>query len=155
MTTRAAILLVALSTPAAAQEGGPDMERPCENTRDADNCSRVLACIGRDGLWFDGRADGWDVGTLEGRLSDGELCEGHWGYVDANSALAELRCEDGLVARIEYVAQDPETGTGLGRGVTNDGRAVEAWTGRNVLDFLTPEGGRVPVLPCGGEVPIS
>ena len=141
---------------AAPREASPAAE-PCENTRDGDNCSRVLACMGEDGLWFDGRADGWNAGTLRGRMSDGTTCAGEWGYAwHGMTAWVAFQCDDGRTGRGRYTAQDPETGTGLGRGELSDGTAFRAWTGRNVLDFLTPEGERRALLPCeGGAVPIS
>ncbi len=141
----------------AAPEEAPVAQAPCDNTRDADNCSRILACVGEDGLWFDGRADGWNSGTVEGRLSDGTACAGTWHYgLLGFTAKVEFRCEDGRSGRARYTAQDPETGTGIGGGVMDDGTQVRAWTGRNVLDFLTPEGERRASLPCeGGAIPIS
>ena len=46
----------------AAPDEAPAAAAPCDNTMRSDNCSRVLACVGEDGLWFDGRADGWNRG---------------------------------------------------------------------------------------------
>ena len=113
--------------------------------------------MGEDGLWFDGRADGWNRGTVTGRLSDGTACAGTWGYAwHGMTARVEFRCDDGRSGRARYTAQDPETGTGIGRGRMSDGTSVRAWTGRNVLDYLTPEGERRALLPCeGGAIPIS
>ena len=146
---------------AAAPETTPETTRapeaPCENTRDEGNCSRILACIGEDGLWFDGRADGWNRGTVTGRLSDGTACEGTWRY-DILGLTASVRfgCEDGRRGRARFTAQDPETGTGIGRGTTADGAAVRIWGGRRVLDYLTPEGERRAFLPCeSGAIPVS
>ena len=142
----------------AAPDEAPAAAAPCENTMRSDNCSRILACIGEDGLWLDGRANGWERGTLSGRMSDGTTCAGTWGQGGwfGRSLDAELRCDDGRTGAVRYTAQDPETGTGIGRGAMSDGAEVRAWTGRNVLRFLTPEGERRAVLPCeGGAVPIS
>ena len=141
----------------AAPDEAPAAAAPCDNTMRSDNCSRVLACVGEDGLWFDGRADGWNRGTVTGRLSDGTACAGTWRY-DALGWAASVRfaCEDGRNGRARYAAQDPETGTGIGRGRMDDGATLHAWTGRNVLDYLTPEGERRALLPCeGGAIPIS
>ena len=119
------------------------------------SCSRVLACIGEDGTWFDGRAVGWDQGLVTGRLDDGRSCGGVWYYTEDDRARAELVCEDGAWIGVDYTAQDGATGTGIGTGTTSDGRAVEAWTGENVLDYLSEDRGR-PVLPCGVMgIPIS
>lgn len=131
--------------------------QPCENTRDANNCARTLACIGNTGLWFEGEARGWNAGTLEGRMSDGTSCTGDWAYGDIlNTATATLICEDGTTARLIYYAQDPLTGTGQARGIDNRVRSIRAWTGLNVLEFLTPEGQDRPILPCTETgIPIS
>ena len=139
-----------------APEAPPEAARPCENTMRGDNCSRILACVGDDGLWIDGRADGWNRGTLEGRMSDGTLCTGSWGYSwHGLRARAELACDDGRTGVVRYTAQDPESGTGIGRGQMSDGAEIRAWTGRRVLEFLTGEDG-VPRLPCdAGAIPIS
>lgn len=153
----AADAVVGAPRPAGPEAGAAPAE-PCENTGRADNCSRVLACVGEDGLWFDGRSDGWGEGTLSGRLSDGTACTGVWGHRGwfGLSLDAELRCEDGRSGRVRYTAQDPETGTGIASGALRDGTRVRAWTGRNVLAFLTPEGERVARLPCeGGAIPVS
>ena len=141
----------------AAPEESPVPVAPCENTRDEDNCSRVLACVGEDGLWFDGRSDGWNEGTVSGRLSDGTACAGRWRYgLLGFTAKVEFRCEDGRSGRARFTAQDPETGTGIGGGVTSEGDDVRIWGGHNVLRFLTPEGERRAMLPCeGGAIPIS
>lgn len=132
------------------------VEAPCANTMRADNCSRVLACVGDDGLWLDGRADGWDQGTLSAELSDGTTCEGSW-RVGGPMGLgtAEMTCSDGREGGVVYTAQDGLTGTGIASGAMSDGAAIRAWTGRNVLEFLTGEDG-VPRLPCdAGAIPIG
>ena len=141
----------------ATPEATPAPATPCENTRDEDDCSRILACIGEDGLWFDGRADGWDEGVLSGRASDGTACTGTWRYTWLGlRATADIQCEDGRSGSIRFTAQDSLSGTGIGRGTTSDGLPIRAWTGRNVLDYLTPEGERRALLPCeGGAIPIS
>ena len=129
----------------------------CANTRDETNCARTLACIGRQGLWFDGQARGWNEGVLFGQMAYGGVCAGEWAYDGPfNSATASLQCDDGLSANVLYYAQDPETGTGRARGFDSKGRMVRAWTGRNVLAFLTPDGGDAPELPCtDAPIPMS
>lgn len=42
------------------------------------NCVRVRACVGDQGLWFDGQAHGWDAGEVLGVLSNGVPCVGKW-----------------------------------------------------------------------------
>ena len=69
---------------------------------------------------------------------------------------ATLECIDGRTGTFRYTAQDRTTGTGLALGRMSDGAYVKAWTGKNVLDYLTPEGERHILLPCGPTViPIS
>lgn len=129
----------------------------CDNTGDASNCARTLACVGNDGLWFDGQARGWNEGVIVGQMSDGVVCGGHWAYGGVvNIARATLSCQDGTTARLTYFAQDSLTGTGKAFGFDNRGRRIRAWTGENVLAFLTPEGGTAPELPCtDAPIPIS
>ena len=136
-----ALILAALPLPALAQAA-------CETVPGSmSSCSRVLACIGEAGEWFDGRSIGWNRGTIEGTLGSGAACTGRWAYVSGGAAAAEILCEDGLEGTVSYFAQDGATGTGLGYGATADGRRIEAWTGENVLGFLRGEDG-VPRLPC-------
>ncbi|PRY92736.1 hypothetical protein BCF33_1590 [Hasllibacter halocynthiae] len=142
---RALLALALLALPAAARQ-------PCEADAGAgDPCSRVLACIGTEGEWFDGRALGWNEGTLEGALGSGAACTGRWAYVSGGAAAAEILCEDGMEGTVSYFAQDGPTGTGLGYGATSDGRRIEAWTGENVLGFLAGKDG-VPRLPCAPAI---
>lgn len=130
----------------------------CHNTGEANNCAQVLACIGDDGLWFRGRAVGWNEGILGGHLSDGTACSGEWGRGGwfGRSLDATLSCTDGRTGSFRYTAQDSVTGTGIAHGRMSDGAGVQAWTGANVLDYLTPEGERYALLPCGPTaIPIS
>lgn len=116
-----------------------------------DNCVRVLACVGDRGLWFDGQARGWDAGTLAGAISDGTGCAGTWnsqGFL--GTGFAELTCEDGVKITAIYTAQDPETGTAIGSGRDSLGRAIQAWSGRHVLEFLSDQTGE-PQLPCTAQ----
>ena len=130
---------------------------PCDMTQDQDNCARALACIGRDGLWFDGQVRGWGSGVMAGQLSNGVVCGGSWAYGGLfNTARAQISCQDGLTASMIFYAQDSLTGTGIARGLDTRGRSVKAWTGENVLQFLTPEGAAGPELPCTDEpIPTS
>ncbi|MEM8849064.1 MAG: hypothetical protein AAGE03_03415 [Pseudomonadota bacterium] len=152
------------ATPAAAQVGAPqqpqaDITAPaCDYLdRDPNSCSRVLACIGDDGLWFDGQARGWGSGTVSGRISDGTLCEGTWAYETRGStARSNLVCEDGVEIGVLYTQQDPATGTGIGSGLDSRGREIMAWSGAHLLRFLTPEGDLKARLQCGdAPIPIS
>jgi hypothetical protein len=122
-----------------------------------DNCVRVLACIGVDGTWFDGEAWGWDIGTVLGATSDEVGCIGTWrsgGFLGTGTA--QMQCDNGMSVNVLYYTQDNDSGTVIGRGSDSLGRAIIAWTGQNVLDYLTPEGRPSASLPCGPTpIPIS
>ena len=133
----AALALIAV--PAAAKE--------CAVTGGPDNCVRVLACIGDDGLWFDGRAIGWNHGTIAGGLSDGGICTGSWAYTSQISAETRVSCDTGLEAAVVAISKDPATGTTVAEGRTDDGRRVTAWSGEYVMEFLRGPNG-TPALPC-------
>lgn len=140
-----------------AHTAGQEKMPPCENTMAGDNCARVLACIGGDGLWFDGQARGWGKGIILGAMSDGTPCTGSWRYREGvNIATASLSCEDGTKGKVIYYSQDNLTGTGIGRGLDSRLRGLRVWSGHNVLEFLTPKDGPGALLPCTGEpIPIS
>ncbi len=117
------------------------------------NCVRVLACIGDGGLYLDGEARGWDQGTLEVTRSDGVRCTGRWNSDGPlGTGVAELTCEDGLTGGVVYYNQDNETGTVIGQGQDSLGRQIEAWSGLNVLQFLSesgkPQEARLPCSPA-------
>lgn len=147
-----------LRVPGLSDTAPPKLELPaCANTGDQNNCARTLACIGGDGLWFDGQARGWNAGDIAGQMSNGVVCGGNWSYGGLfNTARAQITCEDGTKASLFYYAQDSLTGTGKARGYDNHGRSIRAWTGHNVLEFLRPEAGAKPELPCtDAPIPIS
>lgn len=118
------------------------------------NCVRALACIGDQGLWFDGEARGWDQGRIDGEMNDGTACSGEWtsgGFMGTGNA--RLTCEDGTEIGIVYYTQDSVTGTVSGRGVDNRGRGIRGWSGLNVLEFLRDGPDSTPSLPCS-DAPI-
>ena len=47
----------------------------CPMTADDSNYVRVVACIGDEGVWFNGRAFGRGEGTFSGTTSTGLMCE--------------------------------------------------------------------------------
>lgn len=144
---------IILCAQASAQDTGL-----CQNIPfSSENCVRVLACVGDQGVTFDGKARGWDAGTVSGLMSDGTICTGTW---DSNgpfgTGIATMSCNDGKGLDVVYYNQDNITGTVIGRGVDTSGRTVQVWTGENVLQFLTPLGAFGAALPCiQGEIPIS
>lgn len=139
--------------------GTPKLDLPlCENTRDANNCARFLACVGQDGLWLDGQARGWEFGTLAAQRSDGAVCTGFWaaGVGPLGSGTARFECNDGSTGQVVYFSQDPGTGTTIARGMDDHGRIISAWSGKNVLRFLGDGDSEAARLPCATEeIPIS
>jgi hypothetical protein len=130
----------------------------CENIPyEKENCVRALACLGTEGVYFDGQAHGWDTGIVIGFLDDGTSCTGEWVAGGPRTpGRANLVCDNGVEANALYHTLDNETGTVIGSGQDSLGREITVWSGEKVLQFLTdPEDDR-PVLPCGpAPIPIS
>ena len=126
----------------------------CSMTNDQENCNRVVACVGSEGLWFNGRAFGRGEGTFAGTLSDGTLCSGTWMSRNLlGLGQADVSCEGGREGRLFYTYQDSYTGPAIGQGLMNTGEAVKIWSGNNVLAYLRGDTGeRIAILPCGDGV---
>lgn len=162
----AVLLFVAVAAPAETlrvpglspdeQDASPAAPE-CTTVQGETFCARVLACIGGDGLWFDGQARGWNSGELFGERSDGVACTGTWAYGGIfNTAQVRMQCGDGLTARLIYTAQDSLTGTGIAHGYDSSGRWIRAWSGENVLRYLGKTEDFPAALPCASEpIPIS
>lgn len=130
----------------------------CENVPyDTANCVRALACLGSEGVYFDGQAHGWDTGVVIGFLNDGTSCTGDWVAGGPNApGRANLTCDNGVEAEVLYHTLNNETGTVIGSGIDTQGREVTVWSGDKVLQFLTGPDDDTPVLPCGpAPIPIS
>ena len=130
----------------------------CDLTDDQTSCSRVLACFGTDGRWFEGRAFGRGTGTVAGMVSDGVSCSGTWTSGNGQGrGEAWVTCDDGMTVTVTTEYQDHYTGTAIGQGVANTGAVVKSWSGLHVADFLRREGNTPQaVLPCGPQdIPIS
>ncbi|KJZ19559.1 hypothetical protein [Loktanella sp. S4079] len=141
-----------------AQSANAQSGTQCALTEDNENCNRVVACVGTDGLWFNGRAFGRGTGTFAGSMSNGVSCDGTW--VSRNAfglGEADVSCDDGMTGKVLYTYQDPYTGTAVGRGLTSDGRPIQIWSGNNVLRYLREDTGKpVAMLPCAaGAIPMS
>ena len=136
----------------------PVAAETCENVPySQENCVRVLACIGDQGLYFDGEARGWDEGPASGVISNGVTCSGTW-TADGpfGAGMGQMTCESGIDIGIIYHTQDNETGTVIGNGSDTLGRPIQIWSGQNILEFLTPDGAVSPRLPClSGPIPMS
>lgn len=143
----------------AVAQSKPNAELPfCPLTEGQDSCTRILACIGTDGDWFNGRAFGRGTGTLAGRLASGAICTGEWKNRNVfGFGQADVICDDGMGVRVIYTQQDGYTGTAIGRGLSNTGKLVKGWSGLHVLEYLSRETGLPDgVLLCGEvEIPIS
>lgn len=146
-------VVLLLAAPAFA-----DVANTCRMTDDQTDCTRVLACIGDAGRWFNGRSIGRGAGTVSGSISDGVTCSGTWTeHGPLGFGQAQVACSDGMTASVIYYYQDAYTGTALGRGQTNRGEVVKIWSGTNVLQYLK-DGSDAPDvrLPCGdGSILIS
>lgn len=144
--------LTAALGPVAAQTAD------CPTKEGRDSCTRILACFGDEGVWFDGRSYGRGEGTLAGQTNEGTVCTGTWVSENAfGLGQADATCDDGFAVRVFFHYQEPYTGTTLGRGIGNDGRVVRSWSGLHVLDYLDDADGLGgAVLPCGeAPIPIS
>lgn len=147
--------LFLLVAPAAAQSVDPGCGIGAPDIGSADACAPVVACFEETGVYFTGRAIGWDSGTLAGTTSAGATCTGDW--VSRNSlglGQAAFDCDDGTSGTAFFTYQDSLTGTATGHGLTNRFGRIRVWSGRNIVQFLRNETGEVdPELMCG-ERPI-
>ncbi len=153
-----ALCLWASGTPLGAQPAHVEHGDVCLLTDDSDNCNRVLACVGDQGRWFNGRAYGRGDGTFAGHVNDGVTCNGTWMSRNwMGMGQADVTCSDGMTGRIYYTYQDPYTGTAIGRGLTAEGTVLQMWSGLNVLAYLRGDSGAlVAALPCpNGDIPMS
>lgn len=116
-----------------------------------DSCSPLVACMPGQGVYFIGRAIGWNTGVLGGYTSTGVACRGTWttrnmlGLGEAN-----FECDDGLSGTVYFYSIDGLTGTAEGSGLTNGLGRIHGWSGHNIAQFLDPETGHVDgALMCG------
>ncbi|MDO5633138.1 MAG: hypothetical protein Q4G22_15085 [Paracoccus sp. (in: a-proteobacteria)] len=124
----------------------------CPLRDDDASCTRVLACVGDQGRWFHGRSLGRGAGDVVGVMSDGVACTGRWterGVMGFGQA--DVTCDDGTRVEVIFTYQDRYSGTATGRGLTEDGLAVQVWSGQNVLGYLhQTTGAPTGTLPCAG-----
>jgi len=152
---------VLLAASLAVQSQDINYAPTCSMRADQSSCVRVLACIGTEGLWFNGRAFGQGTGVVAGLMSDGVQCTGRWKNRNAMGlGQADVTCDNGVEVMVFYYIQDNFTGTVLGNGLTNRGEMVRAWSGAKVLEYLRdpahPEGENQVFLPCGSKpIPIG
>lgn len=130
----AAVAALWSSLSPAANAAGAEL---CPLTDDSDSCSRILACFGTEGRWFQGRAFGRGQGHLSGVIDDGVTCAGTW--VSRNAfglGQADVTCSDGVSVTVYYFYQDAYTGTALGKGMASNGEVVQSWSGNHVLSYF-------------------
>ena len=127
-------------------------ETACPMTGDDSNCVRVVACIGDQGVWFNGRAFGRGEGTFSGTTSTGLMCGGTWMSRNAfGLGQGDIICENGQKGRVFYTYQDESKGTAVGQGAMYSGERIKIWSGTNVLVYLRGDTGElVAYLPCDG-----
>ena len=145
--------LVFIAAPAIAEN-----RLPCEVTPDNTSCSRIFACLGDQGRWFQGRAFGRGTGVFEGTADDGIACHGTWTNSNAlGLGQADMICDDAMTGAVYYTLQDDYTGTGIGRGTTSTGDTIQSWTGEHVIEFFKRASPSAQaVLKCGDtSIPIS
>jgi hypothetical protein len=122
---------------------------------DPSACSPVIACFEATGVYFVGRAIGWNRGTLAGTTSAGATCTGEW--VSRNMlgvGQASFACDDGTSGTAFFTYQDSLTGTATGHGLSTPMGRLWVWSGNNIRQFLIDQTGEVdPQLFCG-DVPI-
>lgn len=145
-----ATAILGLCASAAAALDLPDCELRLGR---ADSCSPIVACMPGDGVYFVGRAVGWNSGTLAGETNTGVTCTGTWTVRNmVGLGQADFACDDGLEGSVIYYYQDSLTGTARGSGLTNRFGRVQGWSGHNIVPFLDARTGRVDgELMCGPE----
>lgn len=152
----AAAAIIALPLSATGQ---PKLDQTCTlNSGSTQSCAPIVGCLGGTGVYFTGRAFGWNSGSLAIETSNQVSCHGTWtsrGVMGFGQA--EFICDDGRTGVGLYTAQDAQTGTATGFGKMNDGTTLRVWTGHNIAQFMVNETGDVNTgLECYGvPVPIS
>ncbi len=147
----ACLVGIGVFTPLSALEM-PD----CENRPGSpESCAPVVACMPGDGVYFVGRAIGWNEGTLEGETNTGVACRGSWSVGETlRFGRVRFECDDGIAGRIVYHYQDPQTGTARGTGLISGFGRVRAWSGNNIVQFLDRTESRVDGDLMCGETPM-
>lgn len=151
--------LIAIAVMAEPGLAGPKVDLSCVHRPDSqENCTPLVACFGTSGLYFTGRAIGWNDGTFAGDTNAGFACIGQW---MARNALglgqAVFECDNGRHGVVYFTYRDNQTGTATGGGFLDDARAVRMWSGHNIHQFIINDSGDINArLMCGDtEVPIS
>ncbi len=151
-----AAAIIALPFGAVAQ---PKLDPSCQiGAGSQDSCTPIVGCLGGTGVYFTGRAIGWDTGTFAIETSDQLLCNGTWKTQGTlGFGQAEFSCDDGRGGTALYTSQDSATGTTTGFGKLSDGTGMRVWTGHNIAQFMINQSGDVDTgLECHGvAVPLG
>ncbi|MBC2834163.1 hypothetical protein [Paragemmobacter straminiformis] len=154
-----AVLPLGAAAENSAAPGADDAKGTvCLVTDDSGSCSRILACIGTEGRWFNGRAFGRGEGWLSGKTDDGVACSGTWVTRNAlGLGQADVTCSDGMTVSVFYSYQDYYTGTAIGRGLSNGGDLVQSWSGEHVVDYFADGRPKAEArMRCGPvDIPVS
>lgn len=151
--------LTAIAVVTQAGAAGLKLPEDCTlRPNDPASCAPLVACLGGTGIYFTGRAIGWNTGTHAWRSSAGFSCYGEWS-VTGSLGLGEatIECDNGLTGAAYFFSRDPQTGTGIGLGRLSSGQEFHLWTGHNVKQFLLNQYGDLnPAKLCSGlSKPVS
>ncbi|WP_420585694.1 hypothetical protein [Ruegeria sp.] len=138
-------LVTAITVVAVPANSGPKLPTDCvPDPSKGANCVPILACLGQDGVYFTGRAVGWNSGTFAGQSSAAFACFGEWlSQGSFGLGEAKITCDNALTGRAFFTYQHPETGTATGLGFLSNGEPFRVWTGFNVEQFLLNEYGDI------------
>lgn len=149
--------IAVLPVMARAQPGAsPKVDPTCQiRYGKADSCAPLVACVGTSGIYFAGRALGWNTGTFAGRTNAGFNCSGQWKHRNAiGLGQAVFECDNGLTGIGYFTSLDGPTGTAIGRGMLSDGRPFRMWSGHQIRQFLINESGDVNARLMCADVPV-
>ena len=116
------------------------------------NCIRFVGCIGEDGTHFHGISIGWGSGTVQGRTSDGESCQGTW-EAARNNRRGEgyLNCGPTETAKFKFFSRGKDLQILSGVAVSSEGRRMVTWAGNDLEGYLKDRfpNGPHPGFQCG------
>ena len=113
---------------------------------DPHQCDHVLACIGMDGLRYDGVAIGnGPVNTIRGQLNTGVTCTAtRMRFNKPYAGKITLSCDDGTRTMADYDAAYLGAGYSYGQSVTADGRHVRMWVAHDMMGALSDQSADSP-----------
>lgn len=98
------------------------------------SCVHVIGCIEKPDRWtsdlsFKGYAQGWDAGTVNLEISDGQTCAGTWEGIGEDGIKSDIICSGSLQLTIDAIAIVDNDILSIG-GRDNIDRDVRGWVGR-------------------------